>query len=116
MVYSLSYLKHPITEFYTQFHTAGEVREKCHIGLTHRDRENSGQESSLALLEWNVKALEKSSPNMQRQVLAIASEDQPPSHFVGPNDIQHCTAESSGNTGAGPAMCSERCTRGMAGQ
>ena len=65
-------------------------------------------------MEW--KALEKSSPNTQRQVLAIASEDQPPSHFVGPNDIQHCTAESSGNTGAGPAMCSERCTRGMAGQ
>ena len=52
------------------------------------DREDLGQESSLALLEWNVKALEESNPNVQRQVLAIAAKDQPP-HFMGPENIQY---------------------------
>lgn len=71
------------------------------------DREDLGQESSLALLEWNVKALEESNPNVQRQVLAIAAKDQPP-HFMGPENIQYPIADSSGNLGVRLALCSEK--------
>ena len=52
---------------------------------------------------------------MQRQVLATVSEDQPLPHFMGPKDTQYHIAENSGNLGARPALCSERCTRGKAG-
>lgn len=80
--------------------------------MLDRDGEDSGQESSLTLLGWNVKAKQL---NIQRQVLAIASEVQS-LHFVASNDMQHHITKSSGNTGSGPTLHSEKCTRGTAGQ
>ena len=59
-----------------------------------------GQESCLALLKWNAKALEASKPKVQRQVLAIAAEDQSP-HFMASNDIQHHVVQSSVTQGLG---------------
>ena len=61
----------------------------------------------MALLKWNAKALEASKPKVQRQVLAIAAEDQSP-HFMGPENIQYPTADRSGNLGVRFALCSEK--------
>ena len=54
-----------------------------------------------------MKALEESNPNVQRQVLAVAAEDQPP-HFMGSENIQYPFADSSGNLGVRLALCSEK--------